>query len=239
MNATTEIKLPRVARNTVEVQLERSQIDFDTNPIDKRVFGRNTFNLVYGSRMTGKTCLLAYLVKKFYLKRGLFDGVIILTPSALDKAWNNIRHRKRVTILNKCNNGLLTDLLELQEERMRNGERKHILLIIDDFATQGRSLKGLEELAVRGRHALITCICTAQYSQLLSPTIRMNAQGIVLFKMADKELQNLAEEGLRTLVPAEEFIDWVKEHTHKPRSFVYINLRDPSRVFNIGFSDSV
>ena len=239
MSNATQITLPKVAKNAVEVELERSQLDIDSNPVDKRVFGRNTFNVVYGSRFTGKTCLLAYLVKKFYLKRGLYDSIIILTPSALDKAWNNIRHRKRVTILNKCNNGLLTDLLELQEERLRNGERKHVLLIIDDFATQMRLLKGLEEIAVRGRHSLLSCIVTAQHSRLLSPVIRMNAQGVCLFKMSDKELENLAHEGLRTLVSVEEFVEWVKTHTHKPRSFVYINLRDPSHVFNIGFSDSV
>ena len=122
---------------------------------------------------------------------------------------------------------------------MANGEKKHILLIIDDFAMQMKSNKALEEIAIRGRHSLITCISTAQFSRLLSPTIRMNAQGVVLFKMSDKELENLANEGLRALVDANEFIDWVKEHTHKPRSFVYINLRDPERVFNIGFSDSV
>jgi len=234
-----QISLPRVAKNSIEVLLERNQIDIDNNPVDPRVFGRNTFNLIYGSRFTGKTCMIAYIVKKFYLKRGLFDSIIILTPSTLDKAWNNIRHRKRVTLINKCNNSLLNDILDAQEERVMNGERKHVLLIIDDFATQGRCLKALEEIAVRGRHAYITCITTAQYSRLLSPTIRMNAQGVVLFKMSDKELENLSDEGLRTLVDKNDFIEWVKEHTNKPRSFVYINLRDPKRVFNLGFSDSV
>ena len=237
-NNAMEIRLPRQAKNAVEVQLEKNQYDTETNPVDPRVFGRNTFNLVYGSRFTGKTCLLAYLVKKFFLKRGLFDSILILTPSKYDKAWNNIRHRKRVTILNKCNNALLNDILELQEEAMDNGFKRHVLLIIDDFATQMRSLKALEELAVRGRHANITCICTAQYSRLLSPTIRMNAQGVVLFKMGDKEFENLALEGLRALVDVKDFIVWVKEHTQSPRSFVYINLRNPKRVFNIGFSDS-
>lgn len=233
------MNLPTVAKNSVEIVLEKSQIDIDNNPVDPRVFGRNTFNVVYGSRFTGKTCLLSYLVKKFYLKRGLFDSIVILTPSKYDKAWNNIRHRKRVTILNKCNNSLLNDILELQEERLEHGEKSHILLIIDDFATMCRSLRALEEISVRGRHANITCILSAQYSRCLSPVIRGQSQGVVLFKMGDKELEALALEGLRALIDTQDFVKWVKEHTQKPRSFVYINLRDPNRVFNIGFSDSV
>lgn len=229
--------LPSKAKNQVTVTLERNQYDRESNPVDPRVFGRGTFNLLIGSRFTGKTTLLAYLIKTFYLKRGVFDGIMILTPSAMDNAWNSIKNRKKVTILSKCNNDLLFDLLEGQEERLKNGERKHLLLVLDDYATMCRSLKALEELAVRGRHALITVICTAQYSRLLSPTIRGQAQGVVLFKCSDTELKNLANEGLRALVDTETFMEWVKSHTQQPRSFVYINLRDPNRTFNIGFSD--
>lgn len=229
--------LPTKAKNQVSVVIERSQIDRESNPVDPRVFGRGTFNILYGSRFTGKTTLLAYLIKTFYLKRGVFDGILVLTPSVMDAAWNSIRHRKKVTLLSKCNDSILFDLLEGQEERVREGSRKHILLVIDDFATQCRSLKALEELAVRGRHSYITVICTAQYSRLLSPTIRQQAQGVVLFKSSDNELRNLANEGLRALVDTETFVEWVKEHTQQPRSFVYINLRDPNRTFNIGFSE--
>lgn len=233
------IKLPSAAKNSVEVILERSQLDTEKDTVDPRVPRRKTFNILYGSRFTGKTCLLAYLIKKFYLKKGLFDSVLILTPSKYDKAWNNIRHRKRVTIANKCTNALLEELLNKQEEMVYNGIKRNTLLVIDDFATQVKALKALEEIAVRGRHVGLTCFVTSQYSRLLSPTIRHNAQGVILFKSSDKELENLANEGLRTLIDTQTFIDWVKQHTQKPRSFVYINLQDPNRVFNIGFSDSV
>ena len=231
------MKLPFTAKNAIEIQLERSQIETDSTPTDPRIPGRNTFSVIYGQRFTGKSCLLAYLVKKFYLKRGLFDCIIILMPSISDRAWNPIKNKKRVVMLNKCNNGILQDILELQEERVRNGDRKHICLIVDDFASQMKSTKAMEELSIRGRHSLITCIITAQYSRLLSPTIRMNAQHAILFRMGDKEIEALALEGLRALVDTHEFIDWVKENTKTPRSFVHINLQNPNRVFNIGFSD--
>ena len=140
-------------------------------------------------------------------------------------------------MINKCKNELLFDLLEGQKDRVREGSRQHILLLIDHFATKCRTLKALDELAVRGRHAYITNICTAQYSRLLSPTIRGQAQGVVLFKSSDNELRNLAHKGLRALVNTESFVEWVKEHTQQFRSFVSINLRDPNRTFNIGFSE--
>jgi hypothetical protein len=213
------------------------QIDKETDTIDKRVFGRDTFSIIYGARFTGKSVLLSNLVEEFYSKGRTFQEILILTPSIKDKAWNNVKTHKKVTIFNKCTNELLYDLLQEQEERMLEGIKHRVLLIIDDHATQGKALKALEEIAVRGRHNLITCIITAQYSRLLSPVIRQNAQHVVLFKMGDDELKNLAHEGLRSLVSVEEFVDWVKQHTQKVREFVHINLRDPKRIFNIGFSD--
>ena len=131
------------------------------------------------------------------------------------------------------------DILETQEERVANGECPHLLLVINDFASQGKCLKALDELAIRGRHVYITVFVTTQYSILLSPSIRMNCNGAILFKLSDAELKHLADEGLRTLVEANACIDWVKRHTFTPRSFVYINLRSPDREFNIGFSDGV
>jgi hypothetical protein len=231
-------KLPDQQHNPVKITVRSSQIDKDTDTIDKRVFGKNSFAIVYGSRFTGKSVLLSNLVEQFYLGKNGFKNILILTPSLADKAWNNIRNHRKVTIFNKCSNSFLEDLLIEQESFIARTKKKApILLIIDDFATQGKCLKALEELAIRGRHAQITVVVTAQYSRLLSPVIRQNATDVVLFKLSDFELKNLAEEGLRSMVPVEEFIEWVKQHTQKPRDFVYINLRDPHRVFNIGFSD--
>ena len=84
--------LPTKAKNQVSVVIERSQIDRESNPVDPRVFGRGTFNVLYGSRFTGKTTLPAYLIKTFYLRRGVFNGILVLTPSTMDAAWNSIRN---------------------------------------------------------------------------------------------------------------------------------------------------
>jgi hypothetical protein len=232
-------KLPDQQHNPVQITVRSSQIDKDTDTLDKRVFGKKSFAIVYGSRFTGKSVLLSNLVEQFYLGKNGFKSILILTPSLADKAWNNIRGHRKVTVFNKCTNSLLEDLFKDQEKLVAKNKKKNvsILLIVDDFATQGKCLKALEELAIRGRHAQITVVVTAQYSRLLSPVIRQNATDVVLFKLSDFELKNLAEEGLRSMVPVEEFVEWVKEHTQKPRDFVYINLRDAERVFNIGFSD--
>jgi len=232
------MSLPTKAKNKIEVTLEKSQHDRDTNPFDPRVFGLKTFNLVYGSRWTGKSCLLSYLVKRFYLDKKIFSSVLILTPSGgSDPAWNNIKNRKRVTIFNECNDKLLFDLIKQQEERIAQGIRKHVLLILDDFSLMCRNLKGLETIAVRGRHALITCICTTQSVSLLSPIIRRNAQSAVLFRLSDEEFETLGREGLRGFLSVREFVDWCKTHTSEPGSFVHCNTRDKKRPFSIGFSD--
>ena len=140
--------LPDKAEIPVEIKLHKSQIDLENNDVDPRIFPKRSFNIIYGSRFTGKTVLLAHLIKDFYLPKKAFPGgILILTPSQHDKSWASIRDRKSVTILGKCNNDLLFDLIDAQEQALKAGNCKQLLLIIDDFATQGRGLKALEELA--------------------------------------------------------------------------------------------
>ncbi|KAJ3026390.1 hypothetical protein HK097_006465, partial [Rhizophlyctis rosea] len=190
------------------------------NDVDPRITPKRSFNIIYGSRFTGKTVLLAHFIKEFHLPKKAFPGgILILSPSLHDKSWASIRDRKSVTILGKCNNDLLFDLIDAQEKALKTGNCKHILLVIDDFATQGRGLKALEELATRGRHLKVTCIITAQYSKLLPPTVRHNANGVIMFKMSDSEIDSLGKEGLRCLVDLDDFVHWVKRHTAEPRSF--------------------
>ena len=227
----------KAGSDKIEIKVHPKQIDLENHEVDPLIFPRRSFNLIVGARFTGKTVLISNLIKDFYLpKRAFPGGIMILTPTVHDKAWNIIRDRKNVLIVNKCNNDLLFDLIAAQEDALKHGQCKDILLIVDDYASQGRGLKALEELAIRGRHVKITVIVTAQYSKLLPPTVRMNANGVILFKMADAEIESLAKEGLRCLVDVDDFVRWVKRHTAEARSFVYINLRDASRPFRIGFS---
>lgn len=229
--------LPDKADNPIEIKVHPKQIDAEDGIVDPRIFSKTTFSVLYGARFTGKTILLTNLIHNFYLpKRAFPGGIMILTPSGHDKAWNLVRNRSGVYILKKCNDDLLFDLIDSQEAALKEGRCRHMLLVIDDFASQGKGLRALEELAIRGRHLKLTIIVTTQYSKLLPPVIRRNCNGAVLFKMDDIEIEELGREGLRCSVSTQEFVDWVKEHTKVPRSFVYINLRDEKRPFRIGFS---
>ena len=91
-------KLPTCANNPVEITIQSSQINKQTDNLDKRVFRKNTFSIIYGSRFTGKSILLSNLIEKFYLGKNGFKQNLILTPSLNDKAWNNILHQKKVKI---------------------------------------------------------------------------------------------------------------------------------------------
>lgn len=229
--------LPESSKNAIEIKVHPCQKDNNNLVVDPRVFPKRCFGIIYGSRMTGKTILLTNLIKDFYLPKNSFQSIIILTPSVCDPGWNLIRKRKRVVMSNRCSNDLLFDILEEQERRLKDGTCKDILIVIDDFASQGRALKALAEISIRGRHPKITVIITTQYANLLPPVIRRNATCVLLFKMGDEEIRNLGKEGLRCLEDIDEFTNWVKKHTKIPRSFVYINLRDSERPFRIGFSD--
>jgi hypothetical protein len=229
--------LPDKAENPVEIKLHKSQINIEDRSVDPRIFPRRSFSILYGGRNIGKTVLLAHLIKDFYLPKKTFpSGILILTPSSHDNSWNTVRDRKNVTMLSKCNDDLLFDLIDAQDKALKAGTAKDMLLCVDDYASQGRGLKALAELATRGRHLLTTVIITTQYAKLLPPAVRQNATNVLIFRIGDDEIETLGREGLRCLVPIEDFVQWVKRHTHEPRTFVHINTRCPSRPFRIGFS---
>ena len=102
-----------------------------------------------------------------------------------------------------------------------------MLICIDDFADHsGLSRRSvlLHELYTRGRHAGISTITSVQRYRSLSPIIRVNATGLVVFRLRNfKEYQAIEEEN-SVAVTKDDFKAIYDAATAEPYSFLYIDM---------------
>ena len=117
-----------------------------------------------------------------------------------------------------------------------------ICIVIDDLASEQKFHKTygpISELFTRGRHSFIQTICSSQKWKLLSPTARVNAHWIVVFKLRNRmDLDGLLQE-LTAIYPYETLVQMYEEAVDdQPYSFLFINLKKPKEeMFSIRFEE--
>ena len=108
-----------------------------------------------------------------------------------------------------------------------------LLCIVDDFADDAsimhkRSGSVLNRLFLSGRHHSISTIVSVQKLSMVSTPIRVNATGMLLFKVRARNERDAAENFVSALVNPQEFRALYKAATDEPYSFLYIKLNAKS-----------
>ena len=117
-----------------------------------------------------------------------------------------------------------------------------ILIVLDDLASEQkfhRNYGPISELYTRGRHFFIQTICSSEKWKLLSPTARVNAHWVVVFKLRNKQdLDGLLQE-LTAIYPYETLLAMYEEAVNdQPWSCLFINLKKPKEeMFSIRFDE--
>ena len=106
-----------------------------------------------------------------------------------------------------------------------------ILIVLDDLASEQRfhaNYGPISELYSRSHHFFIQTICSSQKWKLLSPTARVNAHWIVVFKLRNKQdLDGLLQE-LTAIYPYGVLLQKYEEAVNDQEySFLLINLKQP------------
>jgi hypothetical protein len=126
-------------------------------------------------------------------------------------------------------------------------EMYNILLIVDDFAddpsvchsSRGMSAGGsiLNTLFLKGRHSFISTLVSTQKLRLLSSSIRVNAQFLLVWRLRNAlEKKSLLEE-LSAVYPVDTLEQMYHLATDEPYSFWYVLLtaKSPSEMFYKNF----
>ena len=107
-----------------------------------------------------------------------------------------------------------------------------ICVVVDDFADSPQIMHSgsgaanggsvLNTLFIRGRHMMISTIVSSQKLRLISPTIRVNVQFMLIWRLRNRlELQSLLEE-ISAVYPVKTLEEMYQMATDDPYSFWYI-----------------
>ena len=148
------------------------------------------FTIVCGPRKSGKTFWTMRALRDVRAYAGTFDHLVIISPTVyLDWTWSLLDFNDpNVTVFDDFRIKYVEELHKACIKRRKRGE--HTLLVIDDSvcASEFRDYVGskkehpLAQIAVHGRHRLLSCIVISQKLKRLSPTLRTNADQAIFFR---------------------------------------------------------
>lgn len=145
----------------------------------RKISERNSVICIYGSRGSGKSHLLAWLLCEMDRKKA-FDFAFVMTPTS---------STQELLCKYVAPSGIHTDMnpesLETVVMVQKMQPKKHrIVIVLDDCAYDKKISKSnvVNEVAANGRHLGITLILTFQYLTMISPEIRTNCDLAIAFK---------------------------------------------------------
>jgi hypothetical protein len=214
--------------------------------------------LLVAPSFTGKTTWLSSWILDWY--RGAYARVFIFSPNALTPEWEPVKNYvegelgvdpdDEPFLFETLDEAKLTSIISTQKKVIAHQKKaKHpsnsmhaILIVLDDLASEQKfhaNYGPISELYTRGRHFFIQTICSSQKWKLLSPTARVNAHWIVVFKLRNRQdLDGLLQE-LTAIYPYEVLQQMYEEAVNdQPYSFLFINLKQPKeKMFSIRFDE--
>lgn len=225
---------------------------------DKSEIERHFVMLLAAPRRSGKS----YLVNKLLIEGGIgkqYQHIIIASPTMEFKDEYPIEDKLPGVKIHKFTDNLKDNIQILMQEQKRANKLHfeqptkykpvHTLVILDDCIDsklmQYRSSENIaDEIAERGRHYNVSLIVSSQSLSSISPSLRKNAELIVLFSPT-----NYAdvERVLGEYVPSDvrrEFRDLSKHIYVTPYSFMIVdNSPERRRYYKLrfrrGFTDLV
>ena len=212
--------------------------------------------LLVAPSFTGKTTWLSSWILDWY--RGAYARIFIFSPNALTPEWEPVKDYvvgelgvdidDEPFLFETLDEAKLASIISTQKKVIAHQKKaKHptmhaILIVLDDLASEQKfhaNYGPISELYTRGRHFFIQTICSSQKWKLLSPTARVNAHWIVVFKLRNRQdLDGLLQE-LTAIYPYEVLQQMYEEAVNdQPYSFLFINLKAPKeQMFSVRFDE--
>jgi hypothetical protein len=189
-----------------------------------------------------KTVLISNVIMKLY--KNVFDMIYIFSASIdIDDVWTPVKKYITDHCKPRDSERLFFDsgdvdslkvIMEKQFEVIAHQKSKkekrlfNILIVLDDLADDVhfcRNNEILTSLYIRGRHANISLISSAQYYLSLNPTCRKQISDLFLFKLRNKKDLDAILDEFSALIPKDELLQAYNFCVGEPYCFMWINLR--------------
>ncbi len=203
--------------------------------------------VILGPGGSGKSLCLVSMVLDLY--RNAFERIYVFSPSVhIDSVWAPVKSyienelkvdgSKEPFFFDTWDPSVLNEIVETQKRVVEECKKQKIkqlygiLIIVDDFAdspnvvhsNSGAASGGsmLNTLFVRGRHLACSTLIATQKLRLISSTIRVNVQFMLVWRLCNRlELQSLLEE-ISAVYDMKTLERMYQMATDEPYSFWYI-----------------
>ena len=190
----------------------------------------NKTTICCAKRGSGKSYLCRYLVK---LEQKEFDEIFVISAT---EDFNNFYK----TFINEKNiysvfsSEWLAKFLDNIEKMTKKGDKKKVLLILDDVGSEDEFKKDttIKKIFIRGRHTGISILIMQQYMYQISSICRSNADWVLCGQMNAASVQILADEYLLGLMSKKEFIQ-MYHRASSNYNFLLINNNSVKNIENI------
>jgi hypothetical protein len=177
----------------------------------------------------GKTNLIINLLDRPRFYKDKFDKVVLFSNTYFtDSIWKSCKTIEEENVYTDYSDECLQEIIDEQEEAIKNEEPINCLIIFDDIIQQinkGKSL--INNLVMRNRHYYITIWITTQKYSRVSLSIRNNISYFVLFGIKNKKEKEFIINELSDNIPEDDFLKlWTHSLDNKNYNFMVISTKD-------------
>ena len=186
----------------------------------------NTSSLIVGRSGSGKSVLLANLLKGCY--KDVFKLKILISPTGLtDDVQKSMGCQIVITELNEASE-FLASLMKIQEKSIASlGAHKAPLVCIVFDDVMGEKFLGTSEFTAcftRSRHYNFTIFALSQKYSGIPKKCRLQLNNLIFYASQDSEINWIVEDFCPANYSKKAFAAMIKWTTSEKFSFMYINM---------------
>lgn len=204
------------------------------------------FMIISAPRKAGKSNLILNMLTRADMYKNIWNNkdIFVFSPSLdINDDFADVKANK----IAKFDNDIITQIMAKQKELItKHGQSKvkPLLLIFDDCLSEkkfGTMNSCIEQLAIRGRHLLISVILTTQSMRRISRTCRLNTDAFIVMRFKNETEYDAFVEEFISKRNRKAAIASMKKIFETPYTFVVVDLatNDEGRRYRINFSDPV
>lgn len=213
----------------------RDNIEYKKYCMKERILPRLGAFVVVGKSGSGKTVMIANLLKNKHMIHNFYDIIYLFCFSPSKLLLEHVPILKENNVIRSDNPETLGEILDAQEESIEEDgydNANKILIICDDVVNSNKFMNSpqLKKLFFQGQNMKTSIWLLTQSYVKLPRSLRINAHYMCFFSgMTDTEIDRLEAEHRPAGVDKKTFKNIITECLKEPYSFIYMDCSHPDR----------